>query len=410
MLADRETRHSATVVTFMNVAHATDHFFMLIFPTAVLAMEHELGLGYGELLSLALGGFIAFGAGSIPAGWLGDRWSRRNMMAVFFLGIGAASIATGFTTTTLGLAIGLTVIGLMAAIYHPVGTAMLAGHARQLGRAIGTNAVWGNMGVASAAFVTGALVDAFSWRMAFIAPGVVAMLVGIAFLARVPESLPRLGKTGTTGERLPRSLMVRVFAVLIFVTLANGVVFNAITVSLPKAFDERVALLVQGGTFGVGALVAIVYVIGATSQVIIGRLIDRHSLKSVFVPLALLPAPCLLLATFAEGWVVVGLVAVAVFGVFGQVTINDSMVARYTADAWRSRAYAVRYLVSFGASGIAVPLIAALHGFGDRFATAYLALAGFALLVFLGAIAFPGSRDAGGRGVVSPRVSVSVPP
>jgi hypothetical protein len=40
---------------------------------------------------------------------------------------------------------------------------------------------------------------------------------------------------------------------------------------------------------------------------------------------------------------------VMMFAIFGQVTINDTMVASYTSDAWRSRAYAIRYFMSFGA-------------------------------------------------------------
>ena len=75
---------------FLNLGHALDHLFMLIFPTVVLAMAPEFGRTYSEMLPLSLGGFIMFGACSLPAGWLADRWSRRGMMVVFFIGIGAA--------------------------------------------------------------------------------------------------------------------------------------------------------------------------------------------------------------------------------------------------------------------------------------------------------------------------------
>lgn len=66
------------------VGHALDHLFLLIFPTVILVMAPEFGRSYGEMLALALGGFIAFGAGSLPAGWLADRWSRRGMMFFVF--------------------------------------------------------------------------------------------------------------------------------------------------------------------------------------------------------------------------------------------------------------------------------------------------------------------------------------
>ena len=382
-------RQSRAAVAFINVGHAVDHMFMLIFPTAVLAMGADFDRPFGELLALSLGGFIAFGAGSLPAGWLGDRWSRRNMMAVFFIGIGAAAILTGFSRSPFVLAAGLTLIGLFAAIYHPIGTAMLVAHTDRIGHALSTNAVWGNFGVAFAALMTGALSEWLGWRYAFIVPGTVAILIGLAFTVLVPATGKAAAKPLRKGAgAIPRAVVVRAFLVLAVVTVAGGVVFNAVTVSLPKLFDERLAAL-AGSSFGIGALVAAVYAVGAVSQLLVGRYVDRHPLKTVFIPLALLQAPCLLLAAHSSDWLLVALAAGVVFAIFGQVVINDAMVARYTDDTWRARAYSVRYLVSFGASAAAVPLVALIHGGAGGFAATYLVLAGFGLAVFLGALAFP---------------------
>jgi len=134
---------SRSMSLFLNLGHALDHLLMLIFPTVVLAMGAELGRGYADLLPLSLGGFIAFGAFSIPAGWLADRWSRRGMMVVFFFGIGTASILTGFATGPVHVALGLTLVGVFAAIYHPVGIAMLVANRENVGRVLGVNGVFG---------------------------------------------------------------------------------------------------------------------------------------------------------------------------------------------------------------------------------------------------------------------------
>ena len=189
------------VIGFINIGHLIDHMVMLIFPTAVLGMQTDFAKPYSELIALALGGFIMFGAGSLPAGWLGDRWSRRNMMAVFFLGIGLATIATGFTQTRWQLALGLAAMGLFAAIYHPVGTAMLVGHAERVGRAIGVNGLWGNLGVAFAAIVTGAVTQWLGWRWAFILPGSAALCIGAAYLALVPPEANRSSESSRGAQR-----------------------------------------------------------------------------------------------------------------------------------------------------------------------------------------------------------------
>ena len=395
------------VIGFINAGHLIDHMVMLIFPTAVLGMQVDFAEPYSKLIVLALGGFIAFGAGSLPAGWLGDRWSRRSMLAVFFLGTGIATFATGFTQTRWQLGVGLTAIGLFAAIYHPVGTAMLVGHAGRVGRAIGVNGVWGNLGVASAAIVTGGVTQWLGWRWAFFLPGAVSFAIGAAYLALVPPEANRDGSRAIArNSRFPRAVLVRAFAVLALVTLSGGVVFNAATVALPKLVDERLPQL-AGSTLGVGMLVCAVYIVGAMSQLIMGRLIDRHPLKVGFLAVALFQAPLLLAASVVSGWPMIVVLTGLVFAVFGQITFNDGMVARYTDAGWRARVYALRYLLSFGVAASAIPLVAVMHAHGG-FRALFEVLAGFGALVTLGAVFFPYRRDELADTIpVAPRATVS---
>lgn len=382
---------SRRVIAFINAGHAIDHLLMLIFPTAVLGMADAFDMPYGELLALSLGGFIAFGAGAVPAGWLGDHWSRRNMMAVFFVGIGAASVVTGFAATPWQLAAGMTAIGIFGSIYHPVGTAMLTAHAERLGRDIGVNGVWGNLGIAFAALAAGGLTQWLGWRAAFVVPGAVAAGVGVLFFLTVPDAPPPRCAAARTTVDLPRAVVLRAFAVLALTTMAGGVVFNAATVSLPKLFDERLAA-VAGTPLGVGALVSAIYVVGATSQLLVGRLLDRYTLRRVFIPLSAMLAPSLLLASAAGGWALGVPAVLMMFAIFGQVTVNDTMVAKYTTEAWRARAYAVRYLVSFSASALAVPLVGVLHALGG-FAALYQVLALFGVAIAASALLFPHRPD-----------------
>src|ERR1700680_110223 len=215
------------VIGFVNAAHFIDHYSMLIFAAAVIVMGPALGMSYSELLPYATPGFVAFGAGSLLTGWLGDRWSRRHMMVIFFAGIGASMVAVGLVQTPMQLGAALLSIGLFASIYHPVGTAMIVSYADRLGRAVGPpggwgnlrgalwsiglfasiyhpvgtamivsyadrlgremglNGVWGNLGVASSALVTGIVGQYLGWRWAFIIPGIVTILIGIAFARAV---------------------------------------------------------------------------------------------------------------------------------------------------------------------------------------------------------------------------------
>ena len=377
----------ARVIGFVNAAPFIDHYSMLIFAAAVIIMGPALGMAYSELLPYATPGFVAFGAGSLLTGWLGDRWSRRHMMLIFFFGIGASMIAVGLVRTPLQLGAALLSIGLFASIYHPVGTAMIVSYADRLGREMGLNGVFGNLGVASSALVTGVVGQYLGWRFAFIIPGVVTILIGVAFALSIVHEDRAGTRQAAAQARVARSQMWRVIVALLIVVIAISTTFNAVTVALPKLFAERLADLTASPAL-LGVIAAGVYVFGAMTQYTIGKLLDRHSLKAVMLPLSFLLAPFLYFAATLSNWPLIIAAIGIVMGAFGQVTVNDAMIGKYTSEEWRSRAYAVRYFVGFTAAGVSVGLVAWLYEQGG-FVTMLHAFAGLCLLVIAAAIILP---------------------
>src|SRR5438067_700426 len=377
----------APLIGFANAAHFIDHYSMLIFAAAVIIMGPALGMAYSELLPYATPGFVAFGAGSLITGWLGDRWSRRHMMVIFFLGIGASMIAVGFAQTPLQLGAALLTIGLFASIYHPVGTAMIVSYADKLGREMGLNGVWGNLGVASSALVTGVIGQYLGWRWAFIVPGIVTILICVAFALMVVHEDRTGTRQAAAQARIARKDMWRVILALFIVVIAISTTFNAVTVALPKLFAERLADLTKSPAL-LGVIAAGVYVFGAVTQYTIGRLLDRYSLKTVALPLSFMLAPFLYLAASLSNLPLILVSIGIVMGAFGQVTVNDAMVGKYTSEEWRSRAYSIRYFIGFTAAGASVGLVASLYQQGG-FVTMLHAFAGLCLLVIAAAIILP---------------------
>jgi MFS family permease len=375
------------VIGFVNAAHFIDHYAMLIFAAAVIVMGPALGMAYSELLPYATPGFIAFGAGSLITGWLGDRWSRRHMMVIFFCGIGLSMISVGLVQTPLQLGAALLSIGVFASIYHPVGTAMIVSYAEKLGHEMGLNGVWGNLGVASSALVTGVVGQYLGWRYAFIIPGVVTIGIGIAFALLVVHEDRTGSKQAAAQARVARQDMWRVILALFIVVIAISTTFNAITVALPKLFAERLADLTKSPAL-LGVIAACVYVFGAMTQYTIGKLLDKHSLKTVSLPLSFVLAPFLYFAATLSNLPLIIVSIGIVMGAFGQVTVNDAMVGKYTSEEWRSRAYAVRYFIGFTAAGASVGLVAWLYQQGG-FVTMLHAFAGLCLLVIAAAFILP---------------------
>jgi MFS family permease len=379
------TKQRASVV-FLNLGHAYDHFFMLIYPTVVLALGREFSQSYDALLPLATAGFIAFGGAALPAGWLGDRWSRRGMMTVFFVGIGLSSIFTGMARSPMEVAIGLGCLGLFAAIYHPVGIALLVQGTDRMGRTLGINGVFGNLGVAVAGITAGALTDWLSWRAAFILPGCLAVITGVVYsllMQGLPLS-PSAGRPQPTVIQATAKVQGRVFAVLIVAAVFGGLVFNGMTVALPKVFEERLSGLATT-TFGIGSLVTLVFGVAALAQILVGFWLDRYPFKWVLVALTVAQIPLLLMARTAEDLVMLMTAVPLMFFIFGEIPINDWVVARYTPEHWRSRVYAGKYVLSLGVSSLAVPLVAILHGATDGFQTLLLTMAGCVAVIPLAA-------------------------
>lgn len=349
----------------LNLGHFYTHLFLLLHPTVVLALQREFGGTYGELLLPSTAAFVAFGAGTLPAGWLGDRLPRESLLAALFLGLalgaGIAAAATGPWMLTLGLGL----VGLSAAIYHPVGIAMVVEGREEVGRALGINGVFGNLGVAAAPLVAGGLAAGYGWRAAFAVPAGVAALTGLAYLAL----LTRMGHgqraaPRATAARAPEPLAGgerrRLVAVLGIAAFCGGLVFHGTTIVLPKLFEARFGAAL-GGLLGVGGLASAVFVAAAFTQIAVGHLIDRRSIRAVLLALAAAQAGFLFVVGSAHG-VVLGVLALAAMAaVFGEIPIQDTLVARHAASAWRARLYAVKYVVSLGVSALAVPLVAGLH-------------------------------------------------
>lgn len=372
-----------TTVLLLNIGHGLDHLFLLVFASAVGTMAADFGLArWEDLMPYSLGAFVMFGLGSMPAGWLGDHWSRRSMMVVFFVGIGLASIAVAFCTSIWQLALALTVLGVFAAIYHPVGIAMLIQNvARNVGFTIGVNGLAGNLGVAAAAVVTGFLVQAWGWRVAFVVPGVVSILCGIAFALVAPAETMAASKRPRTGPVVPPAVAMRVFLVMTLVSTCTSLLFNFTTNGNAELFRERLAGITSDPA-RLGVLLGIAYVFGSFAQLAVGRLIDRMPLRTIFLPIALLQIPIFLAAAWARDWTLFGLAIAFMVLVFGQIPFADALVARYFDDRMRSRVFATRMVISFGASSAAVGLLGPLVR-GSGFSTLFLAMAAVALCTAL---------------------------
>jgi hypothetical protein len=230
----------------LNLAHAIDHMFLLIFATAVSSIAVEFGFTrWEDLMPYSVGAAALFGFASLPAGRLGDFWGRRNMMLVFYFGMGASALLAATVQNAWQMAAALTVLGAFSAIYHPVGIPMLVQHSKNPGLTIGFNGLIGNLGIALSAVVTGLLVKYFGWRMAFVVPGLFSIAAGVAFAMVAPHESEPPAKRTTKAATLPRAQMLRVIAVMIATAITSAIVFNTTTNGNQQLLTERLRGVVE---------------------------------------------------------------------------------------------------------------------------------------------------------------------
>jgi MFS family permease len=368
-----------SVSLLLNIAHAFDHLFLLIFATAVADIAQDFGLArWEDLMPYGAGAFLLFGLGSLPAGKLGDQWGRRQMMLVFFFGMGISALLIAAARGPWQLAAALTLMGAFASIYHPVGIPMLVQQARNPGATIGVNGLAGNLGIAAAAIVTGFLVEHAGWRAAFVVPGLACMAVGALFWWHAPrETEPPARRTRQAAAPLAPGQLARVLAVMTLASASGGLIFNLTTNGNGQMLGERLAALAHDPST-LGLLLGAVYAVASVAQVVVGRLIDRFPLKPMWLAIVLAQAPMLALAAIAPGWWAwLALLGSMIF-IFGAIPFTDATIVRFVDDRMRSRVAGVRLAVSLAISSSAVwALGPAVKAAG--FATLFVVMAGVAL-------------------------------
>ncbi len=395
-------------VGFSCVGHAFSHVFEPTFYVVALALPLAFDVPYEQALALIFAGKLMFGLAAPAAGWLADRWSVPGMLAIFFLGTGAASIWAGLAGSPLEMGIALTVLGLFGSIYHPVGIGWLARTAVNRGKAFGLNGAFGGFGPALGAVGAGAVIDAFGWRAAMMLPGILCMATGLLFLAALARGWIEDGEAvDRKDDPVPsRADTVRVFMVIVGVMLCGGLIYQATQASMPKLFEERLGGLFGAGTTGIGTAIAIIYAVAGALQVGAGILTDRFPLKWVYVGMYVIQVPALCLVSAAAGLPLALAMLLSVMGNIGALPAENTLMARYTPAAWRSTAYGLKFILAFGVSGLGVPLVSIMHGSAGGLGTLYLLLAGLAAMVCIALLFLPGERRAepSGPGAAAPVV------
>src|SRR4029077_20039330 len=122
-----------------------------------------------------------------------------------------------------------------------------------------------------------------------------------------------------------------VFALFMVVALTAGLVFNTLTVALPKIVDECIG----GGIpfVGLGGLSTAVFLCGGLAQIAVGRLVERFPPHLLFAAIALIQFAGVAWAVRATGTTLLVALAVTMAAIYVQITAHDPVLVSLTAQA-----------------------------------------------------------------------------
>jgi MFS family permease len=381
---------------YLNIGHLLDHFMMLIFAKAAFDAGREFGLSYEEIIVYGTLGVILFGAAAPLAGWLADKYSRAILLTIYPFGLSLGAILAAFSSSTEMLGVSLGVVGFFAAIYHPVGIAMITKRSGKVGLRLGINGVWGNMGVALAPILTGFLIAYADWRLGFLVPAIMCLFFGISQLFAFVELDEIDPKTSKIKNNKFSSVLTEGWQTVLFclsiVTLSGGFIFGSLTFLIPRMFEVNM-LQISNDVAITGLLAGLVYAIASFSQIGTGWLVDKIPPKFVLSAMGLGQLIFIYIASQSSNYGLLFIMLAAMIFVFGQVPITDVILVKYVKDSWRGRVLSIKFMVNLSAGASVLPITSVLLKNGYDFSFVLQCLALISISVIISGLLLPNKQN-----------------
>ncbi len=378
---------------YINVSHFLDHFMMLIFAKAAYDAGKYFGLTYDEIIAYGAVGFLFFGAFAPLAAHLSDKISRSFLMIIYHFGIGLSSILAAISTSLWLFAVSLSLIGIFAAIYHPVGITMLLSKNKNNGIRMGINGVFGNMGVAAAPLITGLILFYGNWRLCFLLPGFFCIIYGLQFLkALTIEPSSEVNERVISGRPFAKHWH-RALSSIALSTISAGFIFGAMTFLVPRYFETYLSNI-STSVAVTGLLAGLVYAIASFAQIAVGKMIDKFSPKLILLIISAGQILFIYFSSIFENWSLFFITLFAMAFVFGQVPINDIILSRYIPDEKRAKILSIKYVLNLSAGASVLPICSLMMQNGFEMRQIFSMMSFMAVFILLAALLLPKQLEA----------------
>ncbi|WP_321878081.1 MFS transporter [Paraburkholderia bannensis] len=305
------------------------------------SFTHHFGLTSVERGWLNSAVFWSYGVLQMPMGWLVDRYGVKRPYAICFLLWCLAAAATGLVTTLGALIVMRLLIGAAEAIVVPATYRYLANHFEetQKGTALGIFSIGGKMGPALGAPIAAWIIVNASWKVMFIATGLVGLVWLLPWLAMVENDYPTRDELAAAKQRAATVPLGNLLASpVVWGGLVNNFCYSYFAFYcmtwMPAYLVEQRGLSLQSSglyTFFSFAGIAIVAAVaGWAADRIIARGKDAVAVRKAFIVAGFLGGTTVLLGANAHSSDMALFWNVMSLSLLGLVTANNLALCKLT--------------------------------------------------------------------------------
>lgn len=343
---------SKIILLLTGASHFSVHASMLIFPAIMITLQDYFNVGLDTLGWMYMLSSFMFGLGSIPAGFLENRFGGRNLLVVFQIGASISGLIIIFANDLTVMTLGMMLLGLSASIYHPAGLTIISRRVRQTSKGMGYHGIAGSLGLAVGPLLAAWFSIILDWRFAYLSMIVFWVILSVATFFLIPSEHIRVD---VQGKITPKRSKIRPLATYYVITSLIGLAFTGFITYMPIFFSNNAYSFhfINDKIFAGGIATTIVLIAGIPGQYFGGKWGDSYSKTRILFITCLMHIPLLLVFYYSSGLIILISGILLGFVHFIYQPIGNSMIAEYTSSSSRGIGYGFSFFLSFGVGSFA---------------------------------------------------------
>ena len=340
-------KQDASVIGLVGVAHMISHFSQLLLAPLFPWLKTEFNISYAQLGFLMTVFFVVSCAAQAASGFVVDKIGPRPVLFAGLALIGTAAFGYAFSTSYWMLAGAAVIGGVGNGVFHPVDYTLLNRKvsAPRLGHAYSVHGITGSLGWALAPAMLVPLTLAYSWRVALMAAGTLALvMLAVVLLNRdklVLTPAPANKSTAVQDHSLAFLKIPAVWMCFTFFFWYAGVL------SVIQTFAPEAARQLHDVPLPLVAMCLTIYMLASASGMVLGGFLAADAARCeriVGIGFGIAATTTLLLALGDyPAWLVPVLFGVMGFASGMAGPSRDLLVKRSTPDNASGRVYGVVY-------------------------------------------------------------------